>query len=53
MERHRLEPQHRRLQHLKPAGAKRASSRLIVRVRARDENGHASDLHKQVHVETS
>jgi hypothetical protein len=47
MERHRLEPQHRRLQHLKAPRAQRAGRGLIVRMRARDENGHVSALHKE------
>ena len=40
LERERLEPQHRRQQHLKTPRAQRRGGGLIVRVRAGDENGH-------------
>jgi hypothetical protein len=60
LERDRLEPQHRRAQDLKTPVAEGLGSRLIVRVRARDENGHTSDLRqndagitRRLHVETS
>jgi hypothetical protein len=46
VERDRLEPQHRRAKHLKAPGAKGRRGGLIVRMRAGDENGHASDLQK-------
>ncbi len=44
LERDRLEPQHRRAQDLKTPVAEGLGSRLIVRMRARDENGHTSEL---------
>ena len=43
VERDRLEPQHRRPQHLKTPGAKRRGRGFIVGMRAGDENGHASN----------
>ena len=39
-ERQRLEPQHRRQHDLEPPLAQRAGGRLIVGMRAGDENGH-------------
>ena len=42
MERHRLEPQHRREQDLKTARPQGFGGRLAIRMRPRDENGHAS-----------
>ncbi len=38
----RLEPQHRRLQHLETPGAQAGGGGLVVRLRAGDENSHAS-----------
>ena len=42
VERDRLEPQHRRQQHLKAPGAQARGGGLVVRMRARDENGHVT-----------
>ena len=59
MERDRLEPQHRRQQHLETPGAKCCGSGLIVGMRAGNENSHASDSglgfgnNGRLHFETS
>ena len=43
----RLEPQHRRQQHLVTSGAQASGGGLVVGMRAGDENGHASRLRRQ------
>ena len=60
VERYRLEPQHRRAQDLEPSRAQRVGRHLIIWMRARDENGHISDLRrddfgnpKRLHAVTS
>ena len=41
VERDRLEPQHRRLEHLKSPGAQAGRGGLVAGLRTGDENGHA------------
>ena len=47
LERHRLEPQHRREQDLKTARPQGFGGRLTIRMRPCDENGHASGFRER------